>query len=82
MSDTIELHSEPVVCAVCGLEPMVVLTSDLLPVEVGAAYGSCPYHVDTVIARLQDQLHEAIDNYEGVLVDWWTTLHPPVEVPA
>jgi hypothetical protein len=69
--------ADTLTCTVCGLEAMVAVTSDLMPVELVVTYASCPYHIDTVVARLQDDLHTAIANYEGVLVDWWTTLHPP-----
>lgn len=71
-----------VVCSVCGLEPVAVFNVQLPPLSLSAGYAACPYHVDTVIARMQEQLHETLDEHQGVLVDWWSALHPsPEEAP-
>lgn len=67
------------VCSVCGLEVMASFAVLLPPIGVAGGYASCPFHVDTVIARLQDNLHETTAQYDGVLRDWWDELHPPPE---
>lgn len=78
MSDA-ETHADTTACSVCGLEVMASFVVELPPIAAGGGYATCPRHVDTVIARLQDNLHETMVQYEGVLTDWWEALHPPPE---
>lgn len=66
-------------CSVCGLEVMAAFAVTMPPIEQVGGYATCPRHVDTVIARLQDNVHEIMAQYEGVLTDWWEELHPPPE---
>lgn len=76
-----DIPTDGSVCSVCGLEAMATFAVVLPPIAQAGDYATCPFHVDTVIARMQDNLHETMGQYEGVLVDWWNTLHPPPPEP-
>jgi hypothetical protein len=66
-------------CAVCGDVTMSVIAASLVTEEGMLAYGTCPKHVDTVVARVQDELHEAMTIQEGALLDWWAAQQPVVD---
>lgn len=66
-------------CSVCGLEAMAAIAITSAPLAVIGGYAACPLHVDTVVARVQDNLHEVMAEREGALTDWWEALHPPPE---
>jgi len=55
---------------------MSTLTLTLVTLDTPAEYATCPGHVDTVIARMQDTLHETMDMQHGALEDWWVEQHP------
>ena len=54
----------------CDRPVMVLLTSTLV-IGQQASYHSCPVHVDSVVARLQDELHTEMVVQQGALEDWW-----------
>lgn len=68
------------VCDVCGLPAMATFVCDLLVTETLLTGASCPQHVDTIIGRLQDNLHDTMSLQEGVLLDWWTPIINPPEL--
>lgn len=65
-------------CTLCGQPAMAVFATGVVT-EVQAQYASCPFHVDTLIARMQDQLHDVMTEQEGVLIDWWAEVNPQPE---
>jgi hypothetical protein len=55
----------------------MAMFASALVTDTMAQYRTCPVHVDTQIARLQDELHTEMATQEGALLDWWTALNPP-----
>lgn len=66
-------------CDICGLPSMATYVANMLVTETLVIYASCPQHVDTAIARMQDTLHETMANQDGALHDWWD---PIINSPA
>jgi hypothetical protein len=58
----------------CDRPVMVTFQSTVHPLNQHAVYESCPVHVDSVIAREQDELHDLMAANEGTLTDWWYTV--------
>jgi len=67
-------------CLVCGDLAMLLVTGEMITGDSGN-FAGCPLHVDTAIARLQDEIHTVMETKQGILSDWYLEHHPELQQP-